>query len=266
MIHGGAKRWTYWWPTVNPSDLFKVAKKQERFVFGFEPGRQFLGKYVVISLLGAGWEGEVYHVREIATGIERAAKFFYPHRNPRDRAINFYAKKLNKLRHCPILIQYHTHEVVRYRRQDIKFLVSEYVEGILLREFVRRQPDKRLSAFEGLHLLYALTEGLEYVHDIPDYHGDLHWGNIIVRRQGIGFDVKLVDFFHWGPPKAENIREDVIDVIRIFYDALGGRKQYRHHPTEIKAICCGLKRSLISKKFKTAGHLRQYLETMEWNN
>ena len=36
-------------------------------------------------------------------------------------------------------------------------------------------------------------------------------------------------------------------------------------PSEIKAICCGLKKSLISKKFRTAGKLRQYLENMRWS-
>ena len=232
--------------------------------FGFKPGQRFLGKYEVISLLGAGWEGEVYHVCEIATGIERAAKFFFPHRNTRNRAFNYYAKKLYKLRHCPILIQYHTHEVVTYRRQQIKFLVSEFVEGTLLKDFVQRQPNGKLSIFEGLHLLYVLAEGLEYIHQIREYHGDLHWENIIVNREGIGFDINLVDFYHWGPPKGENIREDVCDVIRIFYNCIGGQKHYHTHPLEIKQICCGLKRSLITKKFKTAGHLRQYLETMEW--
>ena len=82
--------------------------------FGLRPGRKLARKYVVGELLGQGWEGEVYHVTEAATGIERAAKFFYPKRNPGNRAINFYAKKLNKLRDCSILIQYHTQEAFRW--------------------------------------------------------------------------------------------------------------------------------------------------------
>jgi hypothetical protein len=50
----------------------------------------------------------------------------------------------------------------------------------------------------------------------------------------------------------------------MFYDALGGQKHYARQPAEVKAICCGLKRSLIIQKFRTAGHLRRYLESMEW--
>ena len=31
-----------------------------------------------------------------------------------------------------------------------------------------------------------------------EYHGDLHDDNIIVRRHGLSFDLKLVDMFPWG--------------------------------------------------------------------
>ncbi len=55
------------------------------------------------------------------------------------------------------------------------------------------------------------------------------------------------------------------DLIRIFYDVLGGERRYRHHRREIKAICCGLKRGLITHKFRNAGHLRDYLATMQWD-
>ena len=46
--------------------------------FEFARGRVLAGKYEVIERLGKGWEGEVYRLRELATGIERAAKFFDP--------------------------------------------------------------------------------------------------------------------------------------------------------------------------------------------
>ncbi len=234
--------------------------------FDFRPGRVLAGKYEVVGRLGAGWEGEVYLVRELATGIERAAKLFFPHRNERGKTAVFYAKKLHKLRQCPILIQYHTQEIITYRQIPITILVSEFVEGDLLSRYLARQPGKRLSPFEGLHLLHALASGVEPIHQLHDYHGDLHDDNIIIRRQGISYDVKLVDMFHWGAPKPENMRDDVCDLIRIFYDAIGGQKRYAKHPKEIKAVCCGLKRTLILKKFRTAGQLRAHLETIEWKS
>ncbi len=232
--------------------------------FGLYPGRVLARKYEVVSLLGTGWEGEVYKVRELATGIERAAKFFFPQRNPRDRTVNFYAKKLHKLRDCPILIQYHTQEQIVFHRKPLTFLVSDYVEGELLSVFLARQTGKRLPVFQGLHLLHTLASGIAMIHNQREYHGDLHTDNIIVRRHGLGFEVKLIDMLHWGAPKPENIHDDVCDLVRIFYDAIGGQKHYAKQSSEAKVICCGLKRSLILKKFRTAGQLREYLETMEW--
>ena len=74
--------------------------------FDLPPGRMIGKKYRVLSKLGAGWEGEVYKVGEIHTGIERAAKLFFPQRNLRDRTSKIYAQKLHKLRQCSLLIQY----------------------------------------------------------------------------------------------------------------------------------------------------------------
>lgn len=232
--------------------------------FGFRPGRRLGGKYEVIELLGRGWEGEVYRVRELATGIDRAAKFYYPARNVRDRAIRYYAKKLERLRTCDILIPYLTHDQIRHRGQTVKFLVSEYVDGMLLRDFVRGQPGGRLTVFEALHLLHTLAAGLEQVHRLKDYHGDIHPANIIVARHGIGFRVRLIDMYRWQGGAQDNIRADVCDVVRLFYEVIGGRRHYARHPPEIKAICCGLKRSAILRRFRTAGELRQYLENMSW--
>jgi tRNA A-37 threonylcarbamoyl transferase component Bud32 len=106
---------------------------------------------------------------------------------------------------------------------------------------------------------------MEQVHHMNEYHGDLHTGNIIVRRQGIGFDVKLLDLYHWNAPKKENIQDDVVDLVRILYDSLGGQKYYAKQPDEVKSVICGLKRGMILKKFRTAGQLREHLETFQWN-
>jgi serine/threonine protein kinase len=232
--------------------------------FAFEPGMVVADKYEIVGQIGRGWEGEVYLLRECSTGIERAAKFWYPHRNPANRTARFYARKLHKLRHCPILIQYHTQETILYEGFRVRFLVSEYVEGELLSGFLARQPGKRIPVFQALHLLHALAAGIEKIHNLREYHGDLHDDNVIVRRYGLSFDLKLVDMFHWGAASPENIHDDVCNLVRIFYDSIGGAKRYPRQPPEVKAICCGLKRSLILGKYRNAGQLRQYLETMQW--
>ena len=88
--------------------------------------------------------------------------------------------------------------------------------------------------------------------------------NVIVQRFGLGFEVKLVDMFHWEDSKRECMRADIVDMVRIFYDALGGRARYASQPKAVKDICRGLKQSLILRRFRTAGALRAHLEQMDW--
>ena len=228
--------------------------------FDLATGRVIGGKYVVEQKLGGGWEGEVYKVTEKRTGAQRAAKLFFPHRNRNDRAVTVYAKKLERLKDCSIVIQYHHSEMLRYRGHDVVCLISEFVDGQLLEDFVAEQPGKRLHPFEAMHLLYALVDGLEEVHRAREYHGDLHGGNVLVRRSGIFFHVKLVDFYHWGAPTRAHIRDDVVDLVRLFSDSVGGKKRYAAQPRVVKEICRGLRRDLIVKAFPTVRHLREFLE------
>lgn len=218
------------------------------------------------SLLGAGWEGEVYKVVERKTGAPRAAKLFFPHRNEGDRAVSLYARKLERLRPCPIILKYHHSEEISVQNTWVTALISEFVEGELLEKFVRRQPGRRLAPFEALNLLHTIASGLQCVHKMREYHGDMHVGNILVRRVGIGFDVRIVDMYDWGKPSAANIQEDVFNLVRILYDMVGGPSRYAAQPPEIKYICCGLKRSLIRKRFRTTADLREHLETFDWES
>ena len=233
--------------------------------FDLAPGDVLGDKYRVVERLGGGWEGEVYRAREIATGVERSVKIFFPHRDPRGRAWQGYARKLHKLRRCPILVRYHTQERLDHEGWTLRLLVSEYVEGELLSAFLRRQPGRRLDPFQGLHLLYALAKGIEPIHRMREYHGDLHDENVLVSRQGLAFEVKLLDMNNRGRPTAAAFQDDLCDLVRLFYDAVGGRRRYRTQPPEVKRICRGLKRTLIIRRFRSVRHLREHLENLEWD-
>src|SRR6266446_2556146 len=202
--------------------------------FDFPPGRTVAGKYVIERPLGSGWEGEVYVITERVTGIRRAAKFYYPHRDPMGRAAINYARKLDALRHCPILMQYHHQEIAWFKRRKITVVISELVEGQKLSEFLESQPGHRLSTFEALHVLYVLAKGIAPIHARGEYHGDIHDDNIMIRRQGITFDVKLLDFFDLGKPTRGKIQKDVLNLIEVFQSIVGGRESYARQPKVVK--------------------------------
>ena len=211
------------------------------------------GSYEVENLLGAGWEGEVYRVRERHTGIERTAKFFYPERNVKNKTLLFYARKLHRLQHCPMVIQCHAQDELVFRRHVISFLISEFVEGVLLSDFLRQQPGKRLQLFAAIHLLHALASRLECIHATGGYHGDLHTENIIVQRFGLLFELKLLELYHWGSPSKASIFDDVCDMIRIFYDALGGARTYAGLPDDIKKHYLRIEKNVDQKEISDRG-------------
>ncbi|HYO11364.1 MAG TPA: protein kinase [Tepidisphaeraceae bacterium] len=233
--------------------------------FDFQPGRRIAGKYEVERPLGSGWEGEVYAIRERTTGIRRAAKFYYPHRDPTGKAAIAYARKLDALRHCPILMQYHHQEVAYVKKKKVLIVISELVEGQKLSEFLHGQRNRALSTFEALHVLHTLAKGIAPIHNRGEYHGDIHDDNIMVRRQGIGFEVKLIDFFDLGRPTRGKIHKDVLNLVEVFHTIVGGRERYARQPKVVKHIVRGLKDSLILQRFGSAADIQHHLENLSWD-
>lgn len=233
--------------------------------FKFQHGDLISNRYQVISRLGKGWESEVYLVKEKGLQIERAIKIFFPHKNKQNKTAIYHAKKLHKLRACSMLIQYHTMEKYKTGTVETTYLVSEYIEGELLSTFIERQPGGRIHPFQALHLFHTLVKGIEEIHVLGEYHGDLHTDNIIIHRHGLYFDIKVVDFFHWkGLSKGVNMQDDVVALVHMLYDITGGKDHYNKLPQALKDIILGKRKDLITKKFRNVSRLREYIETMEW--
>ena len=77
--------------------------------------------------------------------------------------------------------------------------------------------------------------------------------------------MKFFDLFDWKDSKKENMRKDICDLIRIFYDSIGGAATYRYQTAEIKYMVCGLRRDVIVSRFPSASALRAYLESFAWS-
>ncbi len=234
--------------------------------FNLLPGRTLGSHYKIIEFLGGGWEGEVYKVEELHTGIVRAAKLFFHRNGVKEEPLLKYARKLYKLRSCPIVIQYHHRDTANVNGRKHDFLVSDFVDGEMLSAYLARQRGKRLSPFEALHLLYALALGVEQIHFMGEYHGDIHSDNIMVKRRGLGFEVHLLDFFDLGRSTRDRIQTDVYDLVAMLYEMIGGAEGYRKAGPVIKGIIRGRKHQLIRERFKMAGHLRLALDNLDWES
>lgn len=230
--------------------------------FNLIKGRIIGKNYRILEYLGGGFEGEVYQVEECDTKIIRAAKLFYRKRVGEKQPHIHYARKLYKLRHCPVVIQYHTSSQTIVKKKPIDFLISDFIEGDTLPNFLKRQKGKRLDYFEALHLLYSLVHGVEQIHYHGEYHGDIHPGNIFVKRAGLGFEVKLIDLIHLGRSTKEKIQDDVVNIMKVFYEIIGGAKYYKKCHRTMKEMVCGKREDLIKAKFKDAGSVRLYLENL----
>ena len=241
-----------------------MANKIQRF--DLAPGRIVALRYHVMAMLGAGSEGEVYKVLEKHTGIVMALKLFYPHKNIGFKVSARISRKLSKLKESPIVVDYVSHDIITIRGLKVACLSCEYIDGQILSHFISRQRGQRLGIFAAIHLLYSVVVGVESIHLLGEYHGDLHTDNIIIKNFGLEFDLKIIDLHHWGDSKQDNRDEDIVKVIKIFYESLGGSKHYTKLPPSVKFIICGLKRSIILKRFKTITSLRMHLELMDWSD
>ena len=128
--------------------------------------------------MGGGSEGAVYQIRELDTGIRRAAKFYFPHRDPRQRMSVRIARKLYLLRHCPLVLQYHHSEYISIKKQKVLALISDLCAGTPLSAWVADHPGGRLQPYLAMHVLYGLVRGLEDIHALHQYHADVHSGTI----------------------------------------------------------------------------------------
>jgi len=145
-----------------------------------------IGKYRVVSLIGAGGMGEVYQVEETGTGRVWALKTL-----PRAKeGSELWRRFMNEGRiHSGL-----DHPGIAAFSEMFLFgdqpcIVMEYVDGETVAERLARV--QRFAPAEAARVLMAVGDVLTYLHSMGVTHRDLKSSNIKINSAG---EAKLLDF------------------------------------------------------------------------
>jgi serine/threonine-protein kinase len=151
-----------------------------------EPARRKLGRYELLSKLGAGGMGEVYRARDLDLGREVAIKVLPDHLSSDREALARFrreARAVAALSHPNILAIFDFGTA-----DDVSFAVMELLHGETLRARLERGS---LGWQQVLDIGSGLIEGLAAAHDKGITHRDLKPENIFLTSDG---QVKILDF------------------------------------------------------------------------
>ncbi len=148
------------------------------------PGEILNKRYRIVSLLGRGQAGAVYHAWDVKDGVDLAVKeVLEPGVEPQKR-FRAEARRLSGLDH-PQLPAVRDHFAVDGVGQ---YLVSDYVPGVDVRTLLEQYgplPSERI-----IEWLQAVCEPLAYLHERDTLHLDVKPANIRTAPDGV---VYLVD-------------------------------------------------------------------------
>ena len=158
-----------------------VAEDQTRPIIG-----QRIGRYKILSLLGAGGMGEVYLAQDKRLGRKVALKLLKQsliQDAERVRRFEQEARSASALNHPNILT---IHEISE--ADELQFIATEFVEGQTLRQ---RLKDARMTVQEAIGVATQVASALNAAHSARIIHRDIKPENIMLRPDGL---VKVLDF------------------------------------------------------------------------
>ena len=139
----------------------------------------------VLEFIGRGGMGAVYRVRQKNLDRVVALKVFLYRPDDPEFAARFQreARALAKLNH-PNIVTVHDFG----RRDNLYYLLMEFVDGLNLRELTR---EEKLSAEMALQLVPQLCDALQFAHDNGVVHRDIKPENLLLDATG---RIKIADF------------------------------------------------------------------------
>jgi serine/threonine protein kinase len=155
----------------------------------FEAGQIVNGKYEILESLGQGGMNDAFKARDRETGRLVVLKVPFASLIGDPSTFSRYQRELEigKRLHHPNI-----QRLVEEGHLDggiAPYLVLEFVDGTLLREYLREHAP--LPVEEAVNITVQLADALQYCHETGVVHRDLKPENILIERDGT---VKLVDF------------------------------------------------------------------------
>lgn len=150
-----------------------------------------VGKYEILSPLGAGSMGTVYRAFDPTLQRTVAVKMLnlgWTHDiSPQDLAARFRteARAVARLNHPAIVT------IFDYDDQDPAgaYIAMEYVEGCTLDQYLRKRAELHLE--DAVNAMSQVLGGLHYAHEQGVIHRDIKPSNLLLTRDGL---IKIMDF------------------------------------------------------------------------
>jgi serine/threonine protein kinase len=144
-----------------------------------------LGPYWIVDSIGQGGMGHVFKARHANLNRLVAVKVL-PRYKSTPEAIESFTREIRaaaSLKHPKLVTALDAGQ-----DGNVHYLVTEYVPGLDLRKWVRR--DGPLNMAAAASIISQVAEGLQYAHDMGIVHRDVKPGNVLVTPQG---EAKLSD-------------------------------------------------------------------------
>ena len=162
-----------------------ILEESRRHAPALTPGRR-LGRYEILSPLGAGGMGEVYRARDSKLKRDVAVKVLPGYVSGDPEFLSRFEREANAvaaLSHPNIL------SIFDFGNEDgVAFAVMELLEGKTLREMLEAGP---ISQRKAVDYAQQVARGLWAAHERGVVHRDLKPENLFVTRDG---HVKILDF------------------------------------------------------------------------
>lgn len=190
-------------------DIEDAREKIAREPYQLAKGAVLEGRYVIDEILGFGGFGIIYSAWDKTLDISVAIKEYYPasivNRNPGEMQVRVLSEKKRAefekgitrfLGEAQSTIQFAENKnIVRvynyFQENGTAYLVMEYLNGVTLKQYTEKMPDKKLSYEEVLRITQGVIAALKDLHKKGIIHRDISPDNIIMCKDGT---VKLIDF------------------------------------------------------------------------